>query len=99
MKFQVSNKDVTGIVPPVHDIEVYNLEIIVNTEKPSIWQHWKAFLVVFFLGVLLSSTAFAWFYQQDIGKFGFEWESHRDMSVTLRSKDEQKGNCTGSDGS
>ena len=79
------------------DIEVYSVEMM-EVEKPSIWKRWKTLGIVALVGCLLTLAGCIWFCRHDLGKLNVELKTDRSAKVVLRSKDEQEGNSTSSDG-
>ncbi len=90
MKFEIKRE-------PSQEIEVISLEII-EINKPSIWQHWKALGTAALAGSLVTIAGFNWFYQYDLDKIEGSVQINRSTTIILGSKHEQEGNRSGTNG-
>lgn len=92
MKFEIKRELSKGI-------EVTSFKII-ETDKPSIWIHWKALGVAALVGSVLTLILglLLWLKFSDLGRFGIEVQTNRSTTVELRSNDEQERHRTGANG-
>lgn len=90
MKFEIKRE-------PSQNIEVISFEIV-EINKPSVWQHWKALSIAALTGSLMTIAVFSWFYQYDLHKLEGSIQINRSTSVILGSKHEQEGNRSGTNG-